>query len=307
MSQPLSFCCRKINQEKQLLVSCVVLSGLGSLHCSVFNTVLESRVLEIILLGLWDKMSGFRCWIFMHLATRGKSSYTLYCFPKLTQRRSTHPQTHIHEIMLHLFSSSRSLLPPPHIWTIGRTRFLCAATWAREFSKVGQLPPCESDHCSFFFFAELCFNPFKACMYACMPVTSVGGATQRLHNVCVYVVRLMLKMCTGVWIVELNMFADQIYCCWKCPWGLEDVEVWGGPRPTLLLMRSQHIRRGGSWGADISPFSTARRKQLIIYPKPQKLHSKKVFPQRHTFTGKAVGAAQNNLVKNLKKLHTFSR
>lgn len=29
-----------------------------------------------------------------------------------------------------LFSSYRSVLPPPHIWTIGRTRFLCARTWA---------------------------------------------------------------------------------------------------------------------------------------------------------------------------------
>lgn len=32
--------------------------------------------------------------------------------------------------MLPLSSSSHSLLPPPHIWTIGRSRFLCAGPWS---------------------------------------------------------------------------------------------------------------------------------------------------------------------------------
>lgn len=31
--------------------------------------------------------------------------------------------------------------------------------------------------------------------------------------VCFAPVRLMLKPCTDIWIVELNVCADQIYCC----------------------------------------------------------------------------------------------
>lgn len=90
----------------------------------------------------------------------------------------------------------------------------------KEFSKVGQLPPCESDHC---FFVELCFNLFKACMW--LWVIYVCYLSQWLqtevHNemftiftyVCVYVcfapVGLMLKICINIWTVELNMFADK--------------------------------------------------------------------------------------------------
>lgn len=88
----------------------------------------------------------------------------------------------------------------------------------REFSKVGQLLPCESDHCNFF--AELCFNLFKACtwlwvIYACC----LGQWHQtEVHNkiftiftcmcVCFAPVRLMLKICADIWIVEPNMFAE---------------------------------------------------------------------------------------------------
>lgn len=142
-----------------------------------------------------------------------------------------HRYIHIHEIMLPLFSSSHSLLPPPHIWTFGRTRFLCAVLWVEGVFEGGAAPAVWI--WSLQLFAELCFNLFKVWMwlwviYACyLSQWHQKRCTTRFSPACVCFaqVGLLLKICTDIWIVELNMFTDQIYCCWKCTWILEDLEV----------------------------------------------------------------------------------
>lgn len=155
--------------------------------------------------------------------------------------------------MLPLFSSSQSLLPPPHIWTIGRTRFLWAG-WG-SCSKVGQLPPCESDHCSVF-----CSVGFR-----CSQSMNVAVGYNAQHQTCWVWKIFTVFICVGLsvcfahikkkhaqmLVVELNVFVlllvtgrphpSYLYFWYAYRLGggldLESLELWrgGAARPKTLI------------------------------------------------------------------------
>lgn len=150
--------------------------------------------------------------------------------------------------MLPLFSSSHSLLPPPHIWTIGRTRFLCAATWAVGVFEGGAAPAV------WIWFLQLCLLGcvlifFKACtwlwFFLYMPAPSISGTKQR------WTMRYSLfsPVCACAYVLH------QLDLCWKyaqtaehvCRWNILQLKMTsspagpgvGRPQPTLLLICSQ--------------------------------------------------------------------
>lgn len=195
----------------------------------------------------------------------------------------------IHEVLLALFCS-HSWLPPPHIWSIGSARFLCAATWAEGLLEGAAAVGIWS--LQLFLLSYVLINSRPACGWSC----------RQWHQTEVHNEIFTIFACVCGYVC----FAGHVYCCWKCPQILEHLQVTGGPSqlyPICLLWG------GGSRIADISPFSTAGKK--TVYHLPQ------IFNNHRNYIGKlsldVILSPGKSAPKDKKKMsrvvkkHTFIR
>lgn len=136
----------------------------------------------------------------------------------------------------------------------------------REFSKVGQLLPCESDHCNFLLSCVLIYSKFGCGCGLYMPVTSVSGTkrgAQRDFHLRVCVLHRSdfcwkYAQISGLWnwtCLQIKYTAAEnvleYWRTWKCR-----EATTSNFTPDMLPITRPRLG-GGTRRADISPFSTA--------------------------------------------------
>lgn len=200
-------------------------------------------------------MSGFRCWIFMHLAKKRQVLlHTLIALLPWSHAGKENISSDKYTSMKLCFLVSPLLTRYFRPLTSGLLAGLGSCV-LREFSKVGQLPPCESHFCHFFL---LGFNLSKACtwlwVFFYLPAPSISGTKQR------WIIRYLLfspHVCFApVGLCWKYACTDMDWGCWTClQYALADVleycSTWNREAPakfTIDLLPTSPPRLGrGGW------------------------------------------------------------
>lgn len=152
--------------------------------------------------------------------------------------------------MLPRFSSSHSVLPPPHIWTIGRTRFLCA----EGVFEGGAAPAVWISFLQLFCWALIFPKLAHGCVFSstCLLSQSVSPNRGGQWDIYYFHLRMQVRMlCTSWTLLRICMHRNGLWS-WTClQYALADVleycRTWNREAPakfTIDLLSTNPPRLG---------------------------------------------------------------